>query len=177
MHNKESEKTTEVGPEVYQRVSWPTKSLVKQKRLQTNRSRFCFQLPRQGSNLDSSDPESDVLPVTPRGNEFFCRLYRRSSGAEGGRTPDLCIANAALSQLSYSPRHNAPPDSRGGERTAQKVSRHLRQTEPQSPVRPAPQPCPGILNELLRAGPSSWPNIWLTRGSTPGAGPLRPGLP
>ena len=27
-------------------------------------------LPRQGSNLDSSDPESDVLPVTPRGNEF-----------------------------------------------------------------------------------------------------------
>jgi hypothetical protein len=26
-----------------------------------------LQLPRQGSNLDSSDPESDVLPVTPRG--------------------------------------------------------------------------------------------------------------
>ena len=25
------------------------------------------ELPRQGSNLDSSDPESDVLPVTPRG--------------------------------------------------------------------------------------------------------------
>ena len=24
-------------------------------------------------------------------------------GAEGDRTPDLCIANAALSQLSYSP--------------------------------------------------------------------------
>jgi hypothetical protein len=26
-----------------------------------------------------------------------------SSGAEGDRTPDLCIANAALSQLSYNP--------------------------------------------------------------------------
>ena len=26
-----------------------------------------FLLPRQGSNLDSSDPESDVLPITPRG--------------------------------------------------------------------------------------------------------------
>ncbi len=26
-----------------------------------------LELPRQGSNLDSSDPESDVLPVTPRG--------------------------------------------------------------------------------------------------------------
>gem|GEM_PF-3208847 len=25
-------------------------------------------LPDQGSNLDSSDPESDVLPVTPSGN-------------------------------------------------------------------------------------------------------------
>jgi hypothetical protein len=25
-------------------------------------------LPLQGSNLDSSDPESDVLPVTPRGS-------------------------------------------------------------------------------------------------------------
>ena len=27
----------------------------------------------------------------------------RTSGAEGARTPDLCNANAALSQLSYSP--------------------------------------------------------------------------
>ncbi len=26
-------------------------------------------LPDQGSNLNSSDPESDVLPVTPSGNE------------------------------------------------------------------------------------------------------------
>ena len=25
-------------------------------------------LPRQGSNLDFSDPESDVLPITPRGS-------------------------------------------------------------------------------------------------------------
>ncbi len=29
---------------------------------------FCDWLPRQGSNLESSDPESDVLPITPRGN-------------------------------------------------------------------------------------------------------------
>lgn len=28
-----------------------------------------FELPLQGSNLDSSDPESDVLPVTPRGRK------------------------------------------------------------------------------------------------------------
>jgi hypothetical protein len=28
---------------------------------------YLFLLPRQGSNLDSSDPESDVLPITPRG--------------------------------------------------------------------------------------------------------------
>ena len=29
--------------------------------------------------------------------------FRKSSGAEGDRTPDLCSAIAALSQLSYSP--------------------------------------------------------------------------
>ena len=29
-----------------------------------------FQLPLLGSNQDSSDPESDVLPVTPRGKDF-----------------------------------------------------------------------------------------------------------
>src|SRR5690606_8698803 len=35
-------------------------------------------------------------------------------GAEGDRTPDLCIANAALSQLSYSPVKRVP-----GERAAE----------------------------------------------------------
>jgi hypothetical protein len=57
-------------------------------------ARLRFELPRQGSNLDSSDPESDVLPVTPRGTVY---------GAEGARTPDLLGAIQALSQLSYSP--------------------------------------------------------------------------
>jgi hypothetical protein len=57
-----------------------------------------FQLPLLGSNQDSPDPESGVLPVTPRGRKTFgCH------GAEGSRTPDLCSAIAALSQLSYSP--------------------------------------------------------------------------
>jgi hypothetical protein len=56
-----------------------------------------FQLPLLGSNQDSPDPESGVLPVTPRGSLMF------SYGAEGDRTPDLLIANEALSQLSYSP--------------------------------------------------------------------------
>src|SRR5690606_24581237 len=117
-------------------------------------------LPLLGSNQDSSDPESDVLPVTPRGSEdhragdgartrdpqlgklmLYQLSYSRtvaeppvrielttarlriecstselrwqerraparrhsSSGAEGSRTPDLCSAIAALSQLSYSP--------------------------------------------------------------------------
>ena len=53
-------------------------------------------LPLLGSNQDSPDPESGVLPVTPRGIDFY-------HGAEGDRTPDLLIANEALSQLSYSP--------------------------------------------------------------------------
>ena len=55
-------------------------------------------LPLLGSNQDSPDPESGVLPVTPRGS--FFGFYH---GAEGDRTPDLCSAIAALSQLSYSP--------------------------------------------------------------------------
>ena len=38
-----------------------------------------------------------IVSVTPE------RFGRPASGAEGARTPDLCNANAALSQLSYSP--------------------------------------------------------------------------
>ena len=53
-----------------------------------------FELPLLGSNQDSPDPESGVLPITPRGKEH---------GAEGARTPDLLGAIQALSQLSYSP--------------------------------------------------------------------------
>ncbi len=51
-------------------------------------------MPLLGSNQDSPDPESGVLPVTPRGSDY---------GAEGARTPDLLGAIQALSQLSYSP--------------------------------------------------------------------------
>ena len=36
----------------------------------------------------------------PGGPERFCK---ENGGAEGGRTPDLRIANATLSQLSYGP--------------------------------------------------------------------------
>ena len=40
------------------------------------------------------------------------RRGRRPSGAEGDRTPDLCNANAALSQLSYSPAFPGSPRER-----------------------------------------------------------------
>ena len=63
-----------------------------------------FQLPLLGSNQDSPDPESGVLPVTPRGSAAF-----NCDGAEGDRTPDLLIANEALSQLSYSPNVASVP--------------------------------------------------------------------
>ena len=43
-------------------------------------------------------PEAQKLPIL----SGFC-----AGGAEGGRTPDLLIANEALSQLSYGPV-NAP---------------------------------------------------------------------
>src|SRR6266540_606081 len=85
-----------------------------------------FELPLLGSNQDSPDPESGVLPVTPRGNEPLHvprhTLHENTpprpratwdlqpgtcqdvpDGAEGARTPDLLGAIQALSQLSYSP--------------------------------------------------------------------------
>ncbi len=34
-----------------------------------------FQLTRQGSNLDSSEPKSDVLPITPRVNHY-CLFFK-----------------------------------------------------------------------------------------------------
>ncbi len=43
----------------------------KTKKLEYNSYSSFFLLPRQGSNLKSSDPESDVLPITPRGNNLF----------------------------------------------------------------------------------------------------------
>src|SRR5262249_31321924 len=46
-----------------------------------------------------------------RGDDSVCEL--RGGGAEGGRTPDLLIANEALSQLSYSPA-KMPPRAAGG---------------------------------------------------------------
>ena len=45
----------------------------------------------------------------PRG-----RLTPAPDGAEGDRTPDLCIANAALSQLSYRPQRARSAIPAGG---------------------------------------------------------------
>ena len=45
----------------------------------------------QGKVIEKTLPGGRVLGIVPFG------------GAEGIRTPDLCDANAALSQLSYSP--------------------------------------------------------------------------
>ena len=74
-----------------------------------------------------------MLPITPRGratsrnrtddpiitNDVLYQLsYGGMYGAEGDRTPDLRIANAALSQLSYCPQHIvAHPTRSGRERT------------------------------------------------------------
>ena len=71
-----------------------------------------------------------------------------AGGAEGARTPDFCLAKAALSQLSYSPKGNkvtspdtgagflrqvrAPPQARSesyissSQRSAEEVSRSWR---------------------------------------------------
>src|SRR5438445_8005970 len=85
-----------------------------------------FELPLLGSNQDSPDPESGVLPVTPRGKQLQSPLEAkganglsrlrpslsvrpsdrptvRPSRAEGARTPDHLGAIQELSQLSYTP--------------------------------------------------------------------------
>ena len=118
-----------------------------------------FLLPRQGSNLDSSDPESDVLPVTPRG-----------SGAEGDRTPDLRIANAALSHLSYSPKNwrNPPPEAGKKPITVlQRVNprRRRRGTELRSSCRPWRQGSPETLRGPAPEAARSLASIGPTRGS------------
>ena len=53
-----------------------------------------------------------TLPAIAAGPCGHLRQALRSDGgAEGNRTPDLIIANDALSQLSYSPAPNAGPFS------------------------------------------------------------------
>ncbi len=37
---------------------------------------------------------------------YTCKPFSINGGADRDRTDDLCIANAALSQLSYSPMEN-----------------------------------------------------------------------
>jgi hypothetical protein len=51
-------------------------------------------LPRQESNLDSSDPESDVLPITPQGNITFS-IYKNCEREAIGKTVNLGIALGA----------------------------------------------------------------------------------
>ena len=43
------------------------------------------------------------LPIPPSEQKLSFSELRSRDGAEGDRTPDLCNAIAALSQLSYSP--------------------------------------------------------------------------
>ena len=49
-------------------------------------------------------PNVDNHPSTNQAHEVLCTKLISGSGAEGARTPDIRLAKAALSQLSYSPR-------------------------------------------------------------------------
>jgi hypothetical protein len=60
---------------------------------------FLAELPLLGSNQDSSDPESDVLPVTPRGSNS---IRQRMQAGDGARTRDPQLGKLMLYQLSYS---------------------------------------------------------------------------
>ena len=66
-----------------------------------------------GPNPACPVPTADCRPQYGAEGIGFVRLFqmlaREVGGAEGNRTPDLLIANEALSQLSYSP---IPPRAR-----------------------------------------------------------------
>ena len=53
------------------------------------------------------------------------RLQPDMSGAEGGRTLYLCIANAALSQMSYGPETVSPMGSYARKRLIKRYSNWL----------------------------------------------------
>src|SRR5690606_19895366 len=62
---------------------------------------------RKGARADGGGlrPERERSRTLARNDERPQRAASRGfGGAEGGRTPDLVIANDALSQLSYGPR-------------------------------------------------------------------------
>ena len=58
---------------------------------------------RSDLNRGPLDYESSALPLSYGGDAYGRQGARTTSGAEGIRTPGLCSAIAALSQLSYSP--------------------------------------------------------------------------
>lgn len=81
------------------------------------------ELPLQGSNLDSSDPESDVLPVTPRGSarpndndtpRLRQRVRAKSVFAAGRNAAPSCV--------------RPPPSVRARRRAAPKRSRVISKT-------------------------------------------------
>ena len=73
--------------------------------------------------------------------------WLKTGGAEGNRTPDLLIANEALSQLSYGPTGSGagllgePPAAvkRGGSG----AGRNAEGRRGVRPASPPPDPCPG----------------------------------
>ena len=109
---------------------------------------------RGGVRCLSGWPSHPVLPrtpslelsVLPNGGGQIPGLARSMptdysiDGAEGDRTPDLCIANAALSQLSYSP---APASVR---ETFRFVAHFSRQTAT------APHSCGAAVTDTNLAG-------------------------
>lgn len=52
-------------------------------------------MPLQGSNLNSSESKSDVLPITPRGNKLVGDLGFEPSCLSATRLQRAAVANAA----------------------------------------------------------------------------------
>src|ERR1043166_2287533 len=59
--------------------------------------------PRRCRKRDATRAVIGTLRPTEQRRAIICQRGGLANGAEGDRTPDLCSAIAALSQLSYSP--------------------------------------------------------------------------
>gem|GEM_PF-1532894 len=71
--------------------------------------------PSPGDIRSDGGPHSFGKSKNPRCQRVTAGVFRNlEGGAEGSRTLDLCIANAALSQLSYRPDRSVKATHRPG---------------------------------------------------------------
>ena len=121
-------------------------SIAKHQRRQRGNSLPPLPLPRLGSNQESSDSESDVLPVTPRGSAPGRQTYERpASGAIPAPHPSIPgpVSPVPLSRSRTASR-SAPPPA-GSRRSVRSLPRFPGPRQ-RRPIPPTPISAPADRN-------------------------------